>query len=288
VPGEPRRANLWSKFADCVSQEASADGATIHIADSKVVHSAALGIAAIERSATAILRLAGRTHRSLFALWDDLTDGDGRERSDEPWFLAYDVSLPVVEAPSHAVEAIERWEQRCHKKKCRLVGVACEVLTAKEFNRACEQVGSKGQVLSLTTLRLLRRLWKPADEVPALVLCDKHGGRDYYAEVLADVFPETLPLSLQESRSLSRYRLGSSEVRFQVGSEQHLPVAAASIVAKYVREACMESFNAYWLERQPELRPTRGYPTDARRFLQAIEVEAADLGLARETYWRGR
>lgn len=288
VPGDPRRADIWSRFADCISQEADPQGTTIHIADSKVVHSSALGIGAIERSASAILQLAGRWQRSLFTLWDDLTDGDGRARSGEPWFLANDLDLPVIEAPSHAVEAVQRWEQRCEKKRCRLLGIACEVLTAREFNRACEEVGSKGQVLSLTTLRLLRRLWSPSAETPALVLCDKHGGRDYYAEILADVFPETMPLRLQESRSISRYRLGASEVRFQVGSEQHLPVAAASIVAKYLREACMESFNAYWLDRQPELRPTRGYPTDARRFLEAIEVEASEIGLARETYWRVR
>jgi len=288
VPGDARRANLWSAFADCVAQDANANGSAIHVADSKVVHSAALGIAAIERSATAILRLSGRNHSSLFALWDDLTDGRERERSGEPWFLSCDVGLPIADLPTHVDDAIRRWKERSIKKRCRLVGVACEILTAREFNRACEQLGSKGQVLSLATLRLVRRLWNPADGDPALVLCDKHGGRDYYAELLADVFSETMPLTMQESRSISRYRLGHSEIRFQVGSEQHLPVAAASIVAKYLREACMESFNAYWLERQPNLRPTRGYPIDARRFLEAIEVEAADLGLERETYWRGR
>ncbi len=288
VPGDPRRANLWSAFSDCVSQDADATGAAIHVADSKVVHSSALGIAAIERSATAILQLSGRQHNSLFALWDDLTDGLERERSGEPWFLSYDMRLPIADVPAHIGDAIRRWEQRCVKKRCRLVGVACEILTARQFNRACQQLGSKGQVLSLATLRLVRRLWNPAEGDPALVLCDKHGGRDYYAELLADVFPETMPLTLQESRAISRYRMGHSEVRFQVGSEQHLPVAAASIVAKYLREACMESFNAYWLERQPDLRPTRGYPIDARRFLESIALEAADLGIERETFWRAR
>lgn len=288
VPGDPRRANLWSAFADCVSQEADPTGGAIHVADSKVVHSAALGIAAIERSASAILQLAGRRHSSLFALWDDLTGGDGRSHSGEPWFLGCDVRLPIADAPAQLGEAVDRWKQRGRQKRCRLVGVACEILTAREFNRGCEELGSKGQVLSLATLRLVRRLWNPSEGTPALVLCDKHGGRDYYAELLADVFPETLPLTLQESRSISRYRLDNSEIRFQIGSEQHLPVAAASIVAKYLREACMEAFNAYWLERQPNLRPTRGYPIDARRFLEAIAVEATQLGLERETFWRAR
>jgi hypothetical protein len=294
----------------------------VHVADSKVVHSSALGIGAIERSATAILNLANRRYGSLFDLWDDLADGEARRRCGEPWFCGDDLPLPVVKPDDAAASisgraklppsrikvttalseesqqelrpavplqsAIERWSKCCKSSRCRLVGVACEIVPAREFNDGVAQCGSKGRVLSERTLRLLRRLWNPADDGKTLVLCDKHGGRDRYAELLAEVFPEELPLGLEESRTISRYRLGKGEVRFQVQSEEHLPVAAASIVAKYVREACMEAFNAYWLARQPALRPTRGYPGDARRFLEAIEVEAADLGLERETYWRSR
>ena len=45
------------------------------------------------------------------------------------------------------------------------------------------------------------------------------------------------------------------------------PTALASMVAKYVAgELSMLAFNRYWCARLPELRPTAGYPTDARRF----------------------
>ena len=53
-------------------------------------------------------------------------------------------------------------------------------------------------------------------------------------------------------------------------------VALASIVSKTVRELWMDEFNAYWLRRIPDLRPTAGYPSDAVRFRQAIE----DVALA--------
>ncbi|MBA3314467.1 MAG: hypothetical protein M3552_05925 [Planctomycetota bacterium] len=299
VPGDPRKADLWTLFADCVSQSSDPTESTIHVADSKVVHSSAQGIAAIERSATAILKLAGRRCASLFELWDDLTDGNHRRDCGEPWFCGDDLALPIAERWSDTVSrrgspappsesSLARWTKRCEDTQCHLIGVACEIVPARTFNTAVNDCGTKGRVLSEATLRLVRRLWNPADGERALVLCDKHGGRDRYADLLADAFPEELPLSLEESRTLSRYRLGDGEVRFQVRSEEHLPVAAASIVAKYLREACMEAFNAYWLARQPNLRPTRGYPVDAKRFLEAIEVEAADLGLERDVYWRCR
>ncbi len=288
VPGDPRDIDLWTLFAECVSQTSDPTGSTVHVADSKVVHSSAHGIAAIERSATAILELAGRRSESLFQLWDDLTDSDGRNDCGEPWFCGDDLALPIAEHSARATRTLDRWRANCTKTRCRLVGMACEIVPARPFNAAVGACGSKGRVLSQSTLRLLRRVWSSDGAIPALILCDKHGGRNRYVDLLSDAFPETLPLTLNESREMSRYRLGAAEVRFQVRSEAHLPVAAASIVAKYLREACMEAFNRYWLARQPNLRPTRGYPVDAKRFLNAIERDAADLGLDRDVYWRCR
>ena len=287
VPGDPRRFDPWSAFDGVVSDRHDALGRTVHISDSKVVHSSSAGIAAVERSATAILRLAERCQDSLFTLWDDLTGSNGRSDCGEPWYCDDDLPLPLADHADDAFEVIDRWSDCCTAKRCRLVGVGCEIVPARRFNAAVHAAGSKGRVLSETTLGLLRRFWNPDGE-RALVLCDKHGGRDYYADMLADVFPDEMPLRLAESRSLSRYRLGTGEIRFQARSEEHLPVAAASLIAKYLREACMDAFNRYWLARRPELRPTRGYPVDAGRFLAAIEADATALGLDRQNYWRSR
>ena len=285
---EPRRRDLWNAFAEVVSQEPDPAGKRVHIADSKEVHSSVAGIAAVERSATTILKLAGHDRETLFQLWDGLTGCEARRECGEPWFGEADLPLPLAEHPHGAFDVVERWLACCSARRIRRVRVACDVIPAKRFNAAVRTCGSKGRVLSEATLRLLRRVWDPAESGAALVLCDKHGGRDRYAELLAEIFPEVMPLGLEESRSISRYRIGAGEVRFQVRSEEHLPVAAASIVAKYLREACMEAFNRYWLSRQPDLRPTRGYPGDARRFLTAIEADAARLGLEREVFWRER
>ena len=58
VRGDPRGSTPGGAFADVVSS-ARFDSRAVHVADSKAVHSSAAGIAAIERSATTILRLAG-------------------------------------------------------------------------------------------------------------------------------------------------------------------------------------------------------------------------------------
>ncbi|MGC1274869.1 MAG: hypothetical protein WBC44_14275 [Planctomycetaceae bacterium] len=286
VAEDPRTFDPWVAFDGVVSQAADPSGKTVHVADSKVVHAASAGIAAVERSATTILRLANRGASSLHMLWDDLTGSDHRADCGEPWFCGNDVSLPMTELPQDSSHVLECWLQRCESTGCRLVDVVCEIVPARRFNGELQKTGSKGRLLSEATLALLRRVWDPADDRDALVLCDKHGGRNRYADLLADTFPDEMPLGLEESSASSRYRVGSGEIRFQARSEAHLPVAAASLVAKYLREACMEAMNAFWIALLPDLRPTRGYPLDARRYLREIEADAAGMGLERETYWR--
>ena len=58
------------------------------------------------------------------------------------------------------------------------------------------------------------------------------------------------------------------------------------MLAKYLRERMMESFNAFWQSYFPEIRPTAGYPMDAKRFRAEIESKAIELGLPLEQWWR--
>jgi ribonuclease HII len=67
---------------------------------------------------------------------------------------------------------------------------------------------------------------------------------------------------------------------------QHMSVALASLIAKYLRERLMSQFNRFWTLRVPGLKPTAGYPVDARRFLDEIEPTRARLGIAIDDIWR--
>jgi len=155
------------------------------------------------------------------------------------------------------------------------------------FNYECTAAGSKGVVLSRTTLKLLERNW-PADGVPALATCDKHGGRNQYGPLLSVTFGDLLIPRLEESPQCSRYRLRGGEVRFQVRAEQYLPTAAASILSKYLREIAMEQFNAFWVAKVPGLKPTKGYPEDARRYRSEIRETQLKLGIPDSVLWRER
>jgi hypothetical protein len=50
----------------------------------------------------------------------------------------------------------------------------------------------------------------------------------------------------------------------------------------------MDAWNGYWQSHVPDLKPTAGYPGDARRYLASIEPIALKLGIANERIRRNR
>jgi hypothetical protein len=160
-----------------------------------------------------------------------------------------------------------------------LIDVKARIITAGEFNLACDSGNNKADLLSESTLGLVRNLLSMHGQETAnvAVFCDRHGGRRYYGGILQHLFPDHQLQVVCEAKPESRYRLLESqqevEVRFTVKGDSFTPVALSSIHAKYLRERFMESFNRYFEslhEGKTEFRPTAGYPVDADRFLAEI------------------
>ena len=105
---------------------------------------------------------------------------------------------------------------------------------------------------------------------------------------LAEVLDDRMIFSVGESRERSVYRVGSTELRFQMKAEANFPVALASLFCKYVRELSMQVFNEFWAEHVSGLKPTAGYPVDAVRFKQDIAEAQARLAITDDVLWRER
>ena len=60
------------------------------------------------------------------------------------------------------------------------------------------------------------------------------------------------------------------------------------MVSKYVRELHMALFNQFWTAQLDTLKPTAGYPMDARRFLRDIAEAKSRLGIGDELLIRRR
>jgi ribonuclease HII len=126
---------------------------------------------------------------------------------------------------------------------------------------------------------------------PSSIAVDRLGGRRYYSDPLASVFPlQPITVIDESTTAVSRYAIdttaGGAEVAFLVGGERADPlIAVASCVAKYARELHLALFNRWWGRRQPGLRPTAGYGTDAHRWMR--DIPPADLATYRWSLVRG-
>ncbi len=241
------------------------DGVRVAIADSKVLYKPGGGLDLLAQGVHAV-------------------DPDARRHFEEQRAGQVDLDCEAM-APSTT--------PRCRLgERARPLPLAARMIFPAEFNRLVDQHGTKGTLLSHATLGLVRDAIGKQEACRVRVTCDKHGGRNRYGELLATFFPAATIEPLVESREVSRYRLlddaRTIEFVFRAKGEALLETALASMTAKYLRELAMQAFNRFWQRHIPDLKPTAGYPNDARRFYEAIEPVCRKLGLAEEQVWRGR
>lgn len=272
--------------------------AHLPLGDSKKLYQPSLGLASLEAGLLAMLRCQGLRHGNLAdvlarhatAFHSRLADFD--TIGTLPW---YD-SLEQVKVPGAnlADEELSRLSslvsQAMQESDIQLLATRAVVVDEAQFNSDVARLGSKGLLLSQATLGLVADLLTEFQS-PAEVFCDRQGGRKNYMPILLDAMPEAWfqETSIGPARC-SYHCVGerSIDLHFSVGGDSFPPTALASMLAKYLRERFMESFNAFWKRHLPGLEPTAGYPRDARRFLSQIEHSAQQLKLDPGDWWRNK
>lgn len=205
-----------------------------------------------------------------------------------PWLADRNLPLPVEVDSALLSDVATVWSDVCRRTRVRLLDVRSEIVQPERFNALVRAADNKARALSRLSLNLLRTACSCEGEQPTLVICDKHGGRNQYADLLAETFGGAAFDVIEESKASSVYRRGACEIRFQMKAEQHFPVALASMVCKYVRELSMDAFNRFWQEHVPGLEPTAGYPVDAIRYKNEIAEAQLRLGISDDVLWRER
>lgn len=208
-----------------------------------------------------------------------------------PWYGLADTQPVPVDLPRPEIARLAALAGACLSEgNIRLLDMRATILAEDHFNRGVEALNSKGLLLSQTTLQLVAELLEQHPGA-AEVYCDRQGGRKDYMPLLMQVFPDYWFQERPGSPQRCSYRARAPrelDVHFSVGGDRFPPTALASMLAKYLREQVMQAFNAYWRRQVPGLKPTAGYPVDAKRFRQQIAATAECLGLAPERWWRQR
>ena len=252
-----------------------ADGRLL-IDDSKKVHTRG-GLEALERGVFAGIGLTVERIDEFLAAF--LTADGIADVAAEHWYDQTE-RVPVTD-----------WE----RPECGGFGGRCatNLVQTPRFNRICDDSGSKGTVLAHGVVELLPTALAatPTDGDPIRFVCDKHGGRNFYAAMIQAAFPDGWVVIEKESAEESRYRVELLDrpvtVTFRPRADRDsVAVALASMLCKYLREVCMRQFNRFWAKHVPGIQPTAGYPNDAKRFYDQIRGAMAKLGLSEDQVWR--
>ena len=280
--------------------------------DSKKIYMPSVGLEALETSVLAFLTVSRDRPQSLRDLLDAV--GSGAELDEYPWYRGADVALPVAADPQRVQACADALLDALRRAGAQFHGFHSSPILAGEFNRLVTRSGNKATALLTGTLSLVERSMTatrsgvmtsdpsgamtsdPSGVGANLVfarsgsavefLIDKQGGRDFYGNALSQFFFGSRVTPGIEGNDLSRYSVEHDGCRFDAsfcvrGDAQHLPIALASMLSKYIRELFMILFNRYWQSVDSSIPRTSGYRTDGWRFVRALEASQQEPLVAR-------
>lgn len=266
--------NLYTVLQNSVT--AIADGTQrTHLADSKQIYTPSKGIHKLEHGVAVLLNIAGMDFpQNLTELLQSLCPmEDYRSMAAVPWYAdssaatlpLSSLDISVINTEAEAVrQNMKKWDMQFQVPKLRMI-------TAKEFNRLLKISTNKADAVQKVVGSLLAPFLKDSMHDSCRITIDRQGGRKFYGDWLLQLMPGAPFRLVQEGPLRSIYSLGQSSIEFAVSADRdRLETAAASMFAKYLRETAMHCFNSWWTARVPKLKPTAGYPKDARRFIRQI------------------
>jgi ribonuclease HII len=197
--------------------------------------------------------------------------------------------LPLKADPADIVDHTQQLVLAMEEANVALAAIYCWPIFAGEFNRCLQTYGNKATLLSNRSMNVVANL-KPKSTDDLEIVCDKHGGRNHYLSLIKTQLTNQSVATGEETRTSSDYSFTESSrdvvIRFQAGGESFMPTALASMVSKYIREVFMEAWNQFWIKKIPGLKPTKGYPVDAKRFKSAINQAQKSLDISDHDIWR--
>lgn len=247
----------------------------IRVADSKKVHQGAHKLAQLERTALTFL---GAYTGTVPATLAELLTGMGVDVARLArcqWYGNLDVGLPVAADRGATDLLAHRLGGELRAKGVTLRRLSVRVVDVEEFNALIAATDNKSDAHFAAYADVLAELFASIDGQDAHVVADRCGGRWHYRGVLARRWPSASIRVVSEREARSEYVVGMGtgaiKLTFAEKADDHaFPTALASCLAKYVREVMVRRMNEWFAGRCPDLRPTAGYYTDGKRFLDDV------------------
>lgn len=290
--------DLLGPLAAVVGPPGVRDG-RLEVGDSKKIHTGSRKLARIERTALATVGwVHGRVPSSVAELLELVLVREFELPEDRraPWWAMLDEALPVAGERGQLERDAGRLREVADAVGVTPLWYRADLVSAARVNRELDEEhlreGTKNTWATHAVLRLAKLAVDSVDAPSLALWCDKAGGRKAYLEPLRRVWAEpSARISLVlEQRERSHYRVGLGsrqlDLGFVMGGDRLDPrISWGSILAKYLRELLLRAFNRHFFARVNGLRPTAGYPEDAKRFIAQVQAALGDGGGLERDAW---
>ncbi len=277
--------NIWHILKDGISEKIQKRGSRIIVGDSKKLYQKKTGLKMLEEAVLSFVWYTKGPVRKFTDLLKMFSNCNEDVLDKYPWYKGKDIDLPVSSNVSAIMNYEDILKETTISRDVSILDIKCHFLCVSEINRQIALDGNKSLLLFNSCVAHLKEIFEHYGKLKPKVLIDKHGGRNYYEKLLTHYFKGCKVDSIVEGNALSAYNIKNEtnkmDVSFIVGADsKHFPTALASMFSKYIRELFIRLFNAFWQEKIQDIKPTAGYPEDARRFLSQIHNVRRELNIS--------
>jgi len=281
VPAAGSQADMWQLLGESISPEKKHLAGRLLVCDSKKAYTPSTGIAFLEKTVLSCLQYLGKTPASVTELIDLLCPACKNRLAEYPWhkdLSRHDIKFNYDDIAISA-GALGR---NLDKNGMALITLASFCFDVAFYNDMIQKVNNKSTVLFMAVCSLVDEIIKGTQHRSFHFIIDRQGGRTRYTRQLRTMFPEMELKVLKEEDSISSYQLYTSyknvKIDFAVKADAiFLPVCLASMVSKYLREQLMNCINSYFVAKCRQLKPTAGYWTDGKRFINDLKEIAPEI-----------
>lgn len=281
VPADNLQVNMWQNFSDSVSSSKKNLAGRLLICDSKKAYTPSTGITYLGKTVLSCLEILGKTPKSVMELVDALCPACKGRLSQYPWHK--EKYNHQIKSNRDSIEiSASVFSKNLEKNNMSLVALNSFCFDVAYFNDMIGKVNNKSTVLFMAVCSLIDEIIKESQHRNYHFIIDRQGGRTRYTRQLRTMFPEMELKVLDENDRISSYQLGTSDKQVKIdfvvkADANFLPACLASMVSKYLREQLMRCLNSYFVEKCRNLKPTAGYWTDGKRFINDLKTIAPQI-----------
>ena len=283
VPNESLKDDMWQLLSDATKKTKLRLAGKMLITDSKKAYTSKAKNPKKHLEKTVLTTLAAMNQRpsTLDQLLNTLCSKCAPRLPKYKWYNDL-ASRPLGHNTDEIDICAQAFSRALKKNNMTIAFLKSVCLDVAHFNDMIEKVRNKSTVSFSAVCSLIHDVFHSFQNANYQFVIDRQGGRTNYTQLLRKMFPDMSLEVIKQNDKVSSYELADSDktarIHFIVkADDKSLPTALASMTSKYLRELLMDCINEYFIGHCEDLKPTAGYFTDGKRFLEDLKTQAPNI-----------